>query len=625
MTIPVLQIRARDVPPIVEVRRGDGIPDAFWLMVRSEWGSDGREAGRHITISLERFLSQLSWLAPACRKYRIGIDWDECSQELVLGANNERQTLMEHLQEPRSLTRENMRARLHGGRFCRALRPFQERDLARLLALPHGANFSVPGAGKTTVVYAAYEAERLAGRVRRMLVVAPLSAFETWMEEANLSFSTVPVVTRFEGRMDNTTEILLVNYQRLASNYTEIAHWVATEPTHVVLDEAHRMKKGRAGQWGSASLNLAYLARRRDILTGTPAPQNPMDLEALLNFVWPNQARRILPADALATTPPPNASTRIAEAVRPLFVRTTKSELGLLPPEYQVIEIPLEGIHGDIYHALLDRYAGQFDLTRRDRVTFAQMGQVVMYLLEAATNPALLAVGSSRYDSIEFHHPPLQIPRGVRLTELLEEYGKYETPRKFVQLAQIIEANVSLGRKTLVWSNFVRNLETLERMLGRYSPALIHGGIPSEVTQPTAFRTRERELARFRKDEACMVLLANPAATGEGVSLHDVCHDAIYLDRTFNAGQYLQSVDRIHRLGLAPDQETRITFLLTSGTVDDVVDRRVKDKAERLGRMLNDPDIATMALPDDEDYGPPIETEEDLAALFAHLRGEDGS
>ena len=31
------------------------------------------------------------------------------------------------------------------------------------------------------------------------------------------------------------------------------------------------------------------------------------------------------------------------------------------------------------------------------------------------------------------------------------------------------------------------------------------------------------------------------------------------------------------------------------------------EKAERLGDMLNDPDIVTMALPDDEDYGPAID------------------
>lgn len=111
----------------------------------------------------------------------------------------------------------------------------------------------------------------------------------------------------------------------------------------------------------------------------------------------------------------------------------------------------------------------------------------------------------------------------------------------------------------------------------------------------------------------------------EGISLHIECHDAIYLDRTFNAGQYLQSVDRIHRLGLPLGTETRITLLVTAETIDNAVGRRVEHKAKNLGTMLDDPGIAPMALPDDEDYGSPVDTgdDADVAALFAHLRGDD--
>ncbi len=109
----------------------------------------------------------------------------------------------------------------------------------------------------------------------------------------------------------------------------------------------------------------------------------------------------------------------------------------------------------------------------------------------------------------------------------------------------------------------------------------------------------------------------------EGVSLHETCHDAVYLERTFNAGQYLQSLDRIHRLGLAPGIETNVTFLLSVGSIDEAVDGRVSLKAERLGAMLDDPDLVAMALPDDEDYGEIIEDVGDLRALFEHLSGAD--
>ncbi|MGQ0618073.1 MAG: hypothetical protein ACT4PW_13980, partial [Acidimicrobiia bacterium] len=113
-------------------------------------------------------------------------------------------------------------------------------------------------------------------------------------------------------------------------------------------------------------------------------------------------------------------------------------------------------------------------------------------------------------------------------------------------------------------------------------------------------------------------LLANPAAMSEGVSLHHQCHDAIYVDRTFNAGQYLQSVDRIHRLGLAPGTETRISFLVCRDTVDETVDDRIRTKAECLSVMLSDASLVTMALPDEEAYGEWVEPD-DLDVLLRHL------
>jgi SNF2 family DNA or RNA helicase len=109
----------------------------------------------------------------------------------------------------------------------------------------------------------------------------------------------------------------------------------------------------------------------------------------------------------------------------------------------------------------------------------------------------------------------------------------------------------------------------------------------------------------------------------EGVSLHRACHDAIYLERTFNAGQYLQSVDRIHRLGLDPGTETRITFLVSEGTIDEVVDDRIRVKAERLAEMLSDPNLVTMSLPDEETSSSSIDPE-DLDALFGHLTRDAG-
>ena len=505
-----------------------------------------------------------------------------------------------------------------GNRFRHdGLRPFQRRDLGHILSVSHGANFSVPGAGKTAVALGCYEAERLRGRVERLLVVAPLSAFDSWTTEAELWMEPRPVVEWLDDGIPRRCEVLLVNYQRLAARYGKISDWVASRPCHVILDEAHRIKRGRTGEWGNACLDLSYLASRRDILTGTPAPQHPSDFVALLDFLWPQQSTRILPAAALQANPPDDAMTEVSDRIGPLFARTKKDELGLTPPRLRVEYVDMGPVQTAIYDAVRLRMLRQMSLTLRARAQLARLSDVVMYLIEAATNPALIAAalggtpGASSW-------PPALVPNDASVIDVILNYYQYEMPRKFQKVATIVADNVAANRKTLVWSNFVANLEELAaRVLAPYHPALIYGAIPSSPRE-TNFVTRQSELHRFRSDPACAVLLANPAAMSEGVSLHRECHDAIYLDRTFNAGQYLQSIDRIHRLGLPPDTETRITSLVSIGTIDEIIDQRVRAKAERLSRMLSDPNLTVMALPDPDHYGQWVETS-DLDELFLHL------
>lgn len=611
----------------VEARRDGVVSDEFWSRARANWGSSGSDPSRALRIDVERFLANLDWLLPACRSHHVSIEWGEGARRLVLAHRAERGKLGAALDKLRALSPSEVVARLDDSRFARSLRSFQSRDLAHLLALDHGANFSVPGAGKTAVQLACYEAERKTGRVEQMLVAAPLSAFSAWREEVEASFAQLPRMHYLTGDpIPSSAEIVLVNYQRLLLAYDRVASWVGSRPTLVCLDEAHRIKRGRSGEWGSVCLDLAYLAARRDILTGTPAPQSPQDLSVLLDYLWLGQGHRVLPASIWSREPPPQIGHEVAEAIKPLFVRTTKSDLALPPVKFTVVPVEADRIQRQIYEAMRSRFAADSRLNWRQQADFKRMGGVVMYLLEAATNPGLLTSGSSRNDPLAFRHPPLPIEGDLSLADLLVDYGTYETPTKFAYLARLLNENRKAARKTLVWSNFVHNLEVLREELDSYQPAVIHGGIPSAPLAPGIEVTRESELQRFREDPNCWVLLANPAAIGEGVSLHASCHDAVYLERTFNAGQYLQSLDRIHRLGLEPDVITNITFLISPNTIDDVVAVRVSEKAERLGAMLDDPDIVTLALPDEEDIGAPFEASDaqDVQALLGHLRGEDG-
>ena len=301
----------------VVVSRESGVPDLLWLKVQSEWGTDGRSPGMSINVPASVFLSRLHWVAPYCRRHDVGVRWKGAAQDLVQRRLAGSKLLDVALDGGTPLDTDAVDAGLEGSRFIRTLKDFQIRDLGKLLSLPNGANFSVPGAGKTSVAYATYEHERNRGHVDRLLVVSPISAFESWEDEARACLEPVPAIERFSGSIARPTEVLLVNYQRLEAGYRALAEWVASGKTHMILDEAHRMKRGWTGQWGRNCLNLANLAVRRDILTGTPAPQSVFDLDALFDFVWPGQARKLIPSRCSRRDGRPRRLQADRAAVRP--------------------------------------------------------------------------------------------------------------------------------------------------------------------------------------------------------------------------------------------------------------------------------------------------------------------
>jgi SNF2 family DNA or RNA helicase len=238
-----------------------------------------------------------------------------------------------------------------------------------------------------------------------------------------------------------------------------------------------------------------------------------------------------------------------------------------------------------------------------------------MTMLAAATNPGLLA-GRKEFSHYEFGFswPPKAITSDHHLNDLIEDYLRHEIPWKFKYVAHRVEEMAKAGEKVLVWSNFIGNIASLKGVLKKFEPAVVYGNVSME--------DRASELHRFRTDPKCTVLLSNPQTLGEGVSLHQVCHYEIFVDRTYNAGLYLQAVDRIHRLGLAPDQETTIEILVSKGTIDERVAVRLATKVNALSNFLQDEHLSRTAIPQGDELLPEDilglsdEDFEDIASLW---------
>ena len=88
-----------------------------------------------------------------------------------------------------------------------------------------------------------------------------------------------------------------------------------------------------------------------------------------------------------------------------------------------------------------------------------------------------------------------------------------------------------------------------------------------------------------------MAFVANPAAAGEGISLHKVCRYALYNDRSYNVAHYLQSQDRIHRIGGDINKDVFIKVFSLNGMIDEKISARLNKKTRVMAEFLNDKSI----------------------------------
>jgi SNF2 family DNA or RNA helicase len=176
------------------------------------------------------------------------------------------------------------------------------------------------------------------------------------------------------------------------------------------------------------------------------------------------------------------------------------------------------------------------------------------------------------------------LTRLIRLAQIasnprLIDAGYTETPAKFSVLDELLEAYLPSARKVIVWTSFVPNIAALLSRHARLQPVALHGEMTNQA--------RTAAVKAFRTNPKVRLLVANPAAAREGLTLTE-SSCAIYLDRTFNLVDFLQSQDRIHRLSQTRDCD--IVLLLAEHTIDEFMDFALAQK-HRLARYTqNDTD-----------------------------------
>ena len=499
----------------------------------------------------------------------------------------------------------------------------------------NACNFSVPGAGKTSVVYGAFAylsnlpAEDIK-HVDRLLIISPLSAFGPWELEYEECFGCMPTTKRLNGKLSLDekkqylyspcpAKITLLSYSSVPSLLEELTYFLRTNKVMVVLDEAHKIKNTSGGITAASVLQIAPFCSARVVLTGTPAPNGYEDLYNLYKFIWPT--KKIIPFEVyqLKDMSRVEGDARVdtlLHSVEPFFIRVKKSDLGIPPAtEHKPIVVPMGATQRRIYDIIEKRYMNEIvsnkdDWFRRDLVKAR-----LLRLMQAATNPSLLSVPLKDFIQVEDFDLAQVEDDSSLITDVLQ-YEKSETPAKFVKARELIELIIAKGEKVVVWAIYIKNIIDFEHyLLAHGIPCkTLYGATPvaSGDENEEDVETREKIIAEFHKpDSTFKVIIANPFAVSESISLHKVCHNAIYIERSFNAAHFIQSKDRIHRYGLKPGTETNYYYLLSEDSVDGIIHNRLIEKETRLRDI-----IESMPIPLFENAG--LETgDDDIKALIA--------
>jgi SNF2 family DNA or RNA helicase len=523
----------------------------------------------------------------------VDVFFDDMTTQLVKNTIEDKKSIKKK-SSSYNVTEDNIEDYLQRTGFGRALKPEQTRDVLKLLSILHGANFSVPGAGKTTTILAVHSVLKQLGVVNKLFVISPINAFISWEDEIKEIFQmqTLNVCRLSSSDLSNCStlnrynpDVILINYEKFRKNINALVPFFISNNVHLILDESHRIKSGVNNLSFNHIIKLGDLAKRRDILSGTPMPQSHLDLVPQFDYLWPGET--VVPDDLRNSE---SNISQINDAIKSLFVRTTKNELGLKEPRIQYTPIRMGVIQTELYNLFKSETARIISgMDKANIQNFRSIGRSVVKLLQAATNPMLLSLND------EYEEDTVPVPVNQQYWELLDDFRKYEKPVKIEYLLNRVK-DITLAdpnSKVLIWSYFVRNIKILEKLLIEYNPVSIYGGIPTGSDEEEVYR--EGRIRKFHEDPNCRVMIANPQACGEGISLHRVCHHAIYLDRNFNAAYFLQSIDRIHRLGLANNIDTNIEILISENSIDELLITRLNDKIKAMGNVLDDPYLHFLA------------------------------
>lgn len=434
------------------------------------------------------------------------------------------------------------------------LLPHQNEGASFLSTRQRGGLFDEMGVGKTATAIGALD---LMG-ARRIIVICPAAVREVWCGEFK-KFSTIPRKI-IKGKtihdlglwLKHKADVLITSYEMAAKWAPRINDLFDV----VIFDEAHYLKSAKAlrtramlGTYCDGTKGMAMWAAHAWFLTGTPCPNDPIDVWPFLRFTGATPfnlnafTTRYFKSQMGTFSSRQTPRQEMIEELRGIIgahsIRRTKVGIGLKLPPVWLTTQTLEGDTSEI-RELLRSHEGLAD--------------IIIHAVEQG--------GLSLLSDMAAH-----------IATLRRLVGEAKAPAFVEMLAEELQNGLE---KVVVMGVHRKALRTVLRgMQDRGIRAVLIDGDTSE-------NERVASVEAFQNDPAVRVFIGNVRAAGTGLTL-TAASDIIMLESSWSPADNAQALMRVHRIG--QKNAVRARFISLANSIDEVVSETVARKTAAIASL----------------------------------------
>ena len=395
--------------------------------------------------------------------------------------------------------------------------------------------FNEQGTGKTASVIWAADYLLNLGKIKRVLVLGPLSIMKSAWQRDLFTFAMHRSCSVAHGDAKQRKKIIAAGAEFVIINFDGVAvvkdEIIAGGFDLIVVDEANAYKNPQTNRWKVLAQILQSTDAAIWMLTGTPAAQSPVDAFGLAKLVNPDgcpkyfgQFRDSVMAKVtqFKWAPRPGADRIVHRVLQPAIRFEKKDCLDLPEVTYTEREAPLTPQQRKYYNELKNEM-----------------------LIEAAGEEVSAVNAATKINKL------LQISGGAVYTDN-REVIEFDVSNRLNAVTEVIEEATS---KVLVFIPFTHTIDLLQAHLTKHkiSCAVINGKVN--------LNKRSEIVEDFQSRKDPHVLLIQPQAASHGLTL-TAADTIIWYAPVTSVETYLQANARINR----PGQKNAMTIVHIKGS-----------------------------------------------------------